>query len=83
MKIIEPTHKEIMQSLNCGWFGSYRKGQCECYSRCQFKDCYEREKKILTRIEYTEEEIKEAQEQNAKAMADIAKALDEFYGEEE
>lgn len=82
MKIIEPTHKEIMQSLNCRWFGSYRKGQCECNNRCQFKDCYENEKRRLTRTKYTEEEIKQAQERNAKAMNDINSALDELWGKE-
>lgn len=82
MKIIEPTHKEIMQYLMCGWFGSYENGECECESRCQFKDCYENAKKFLTRTEYTPEEIQEAQEHNTKAMQDIKKALDEFWGEE-
>lgn len=79
MKTIKPTHKEIMQHLNCCWFGSYRKGQCECKNRCQFKDCYENAKEFLTRTEYTPEEIQQAQEHNAKAMSEIDKALHELF----
>ena len=83
MKIIEPTHKEIMQFLDCCYYSRWHKGQCECHSPHQFKDCYERAIRQLTRYEYTDEEIKQGQEANAKAMLDIERALAIFHGEEE
>lgn len=81
MKTIEPTHKEIMDYLDCCWYGKYHKGQCQCNSKCQFKDCYEQAKTKLTRTELTEEEIKAKQEQNQKTMDEIKKALDGLWGE--
>ena len=79
MRIIEPAHKDIMQYLDCCYFGKYHKGQCECHSRNQFKSCYENAKKRLTRYIYTDEEIQQSIDKNAKAMADIEKALSEFF----
>lgn len=79
MKIVEPTHKEIMQYLDCCFFGQYHKGQCQCHNRCQFKDCYEEAKERLTSHIYTEEEIRKQQEKNAKAMNEIDKALHELF----
>ena len=79
MKIIEPTHKEIMQYLDCCHYTRWHKGQCECQSRGQFKSCYEQAKKRLTRQIYTEEEIQQQQEKNAQAMKDIENALSELF----
>lgn len=79
MKIIEPTHKEIMQYLNCCYYTRWHKGECECSNRKQFKSCYEHAKKQLTQTEYTEEEIRKHQKQNTKAMAEINKALRKLF----
>lgn len=79
MKVIEPTHKEIMKYLDCCYYGKWHKGICECHSPCQFKDCYENAKRQLTRTEYTDEEIQKMQEENAKAMAEIDKVLHELF----
>ena len=78
MKIIEPTHKEIMQFLDCCHYSRWHRGQCTCHNREQFKSCYEQAKRQLTRTEYTEEEIQRGQEQNARAMEAINKAIEEF-----
>ena len=59
MKIIEPTHEQIMKYLNCCYYGYYNKTQCQCNNPRQFKSCYENAKKQLTYTEYTEEEIAE------------------------
>lgn len=45
MKIIEPTHKEIMRFLDCCYYSKWHKGQCECHSPSQFKSCYENAKR--------------------------------------
>lgn len=66
MTIIEPSHKEIMQYLDCFYHSRWHKGQCQCLMPCQFKHCYEDAKKRLTRYIYTDEEIKQAQEKAAK-----------------
>ena len=81
MEKISPSHKEIMDYLDCCWFTSYHKGICECKSKCQFKDCYAEAKKRLTKTVYTEEEIKQKQEQNKKSMNDIERALRLFHGD--
>lgn len=83
MKRIEPSHEEIMQYLDCCYFNSWHKGICECKSHCQFFDCYAAAKEKLTKTVYTEEEIKQKQEANAKAMLDIERALAAFHGEDE
>lgn len=75
MKKIEPTHKEIMEYLDCCYYSRWHKGICECKSPNQFKSCYEAAKKRLTRTVLTEEEIKQKQKTNAKAMLDIERAL--------
>lgn len=75
MKVIKPDKKEVWESLKgsgCCWLGG--NGKCRCYQR-SLKECFQAEEKRLTRTEYTEEEIKQNQEQNEKAMADIEKAL--------
>ncbi len=79
MKIIEPTHKEIMQFLDCCHYSKWHKGQCTCHAPGQFKSCYEQAKRRLTRTEYTEEEIQQAREENAKAMEAINKAIEELF----
>lgn len=79
MKVIEPTHKEIMQFLDCCYYGRWHKGQCECNNPHQFKDCYENAKRQLTKYEYTEEEIRVGQERNKKAMEDINRMLAEMF----
>lgn len=83
MKIVEPTHKEVMEDLDCCYYSHWHKGICECKSPNQFKSCYEAAKKRLTRIVLTEEEIKKGQEANVKAMLDIERALAIFRGEVE
>ena len=82
MQKIEPTHKEIMEHLDCCYYTKWHRGVCECRSRCQFKDCYAAAKKRLTKTVLTEEEIKQKQEANAKAMLDIERVLATFHGEE-
>ena len=77
---VEPTHNEIMNSLSCGWFRSYNKGNCQCHDRDAFKSCYNSAKARLTKTVYTEEEIAQAKEASAKAMADLEKAMDECFG---
>lgn len=72
---IEPPHKEIMQYLDCCFYGKWHKGQCECHNKAQFKDCYEAAKAQLTKTVLTDEEIKQGQERNAKAMDAIDEAL--------
>ena len=82
MERIEPTHKEIMTELDCCYYSRWHKGICECKSPNQFKSCYEAAKKRLTRTVLTEEEIKQEQKTNAKAMLDIKRALATFHGED-
>ena len=78
MKVITPTEKEVFNSLRlggCTWCG----GQgCQCYSR-QLKNCYKEEEKRLTRVEYTEEEIREFQEVNKKTWEDIDEVLNSLF----
>ena len=81
MERIEPTHKEIMENLDCYYYSRWHKGICECKSPNQFKSCYEAANKRLTRTVLTEEEIKKGQEANAKAMLDIERVLAIFHGE--
>ena len=81
MKKIEPTHKEIMEHLDCCYYSRWHKGICECKSPNQFKNCYEAAKKRLTRTGLTEEEIKQGQEANTKAMLEIERALAILSGE--
>ena len=83
MKIVEPTHKEVMAELDCCYYSRWHKGICECKSPNQFKSCYEAAKKRLTRTVLTEEEIEQKQKVNAKAMLDIERALAIFHGEDE
>lgn len=83
MEKIEPTHKEIMAELDCCYYSRWHKGICECKSPNQFKNCYEAAKKRLTRTGLTEEEIKQGQEANTKAMLEIERALAIFHGEDE
>ena len=83
MKKIEPTHKEILEHLDCFYYSRWHKGICECKSPNQFKSCYEAAKKRLTRTVLTEEEIMQKQKANAKAMLDIERALATFHGEDE
>lgn len=75
MEKIEPTHKEIMKYLDCCYYGYWHKGICECRSPNQFKSCYEAAKAQLTKTVLTDEEIKQGQEQNTKAMDAINEAL--------
>ena len=75
MKIVEPTHKEIMEHLDCCYYSRWHKGICECQSPNQFKSCYEAAKKRLTRTVLAEEEIMQKQKANAKAMLEIERAL--------
>lgn len=79
MKIIEPTHKEIMRYLNCGYYGYWNKNKCQCHNQKQFKSCYESAKERLTRTEYTEEEIAVQREHNKKAMQEMNEALKWLY----
>ena len=81
MEKIEPTHEEIMAALDCCYYSRWNRGICECKSPNQFKSCYEAAKKRLTRTVLTEEEIKQRQEANAKAMLDIDRALAIFHEE--
>ena len=81
MKKIEPTHKEIMEHLDCCYYSRWHKGICECQSPNQFKSCYEAAKKRLTRTVLTEEEIIQKQKANAKAMLEIERALAILSGE--
>ena len=83
MKKIEPTHKEIMEYLDCCYYGHWHKGICECKSPNQFKSCYEAAKKQLTKTVLTEEEIIQKQKTNAKAMLNIERTLATFHGEDE
>lgn len=83
MEKIEPTHKEIMQYLDCCYYGYWHKGICECRSPEQFKSCYEVAKRQLTKMVWAEEEIMQKQEASAKAMLDIERALAIFHGEED
>lgn len=80
MEKIEPTKKQVFDELRystgCCWLGGTG---CQCYSR-QLCYCFNETKKRLTKTEYTEEEIKEAQARNAEAMDNIKKALDNFHG---
>lgn len=80
MKVVVPTKQEVFNSLRakgCCWVG----GQgCQCYSR-QLKDCYCAEEKHITKISYTDDEIKQMQLNNQKAMAEINRILDETFGD--
>ena len=81
MEKIEPTKKQVFDELRygtgCCWLGG---SGCHCYSR-QLCQCFNEMKERLTTIEYTKEEIAEAQKRNAKAMQDIAHALALFHEE--
>ena len=68
-----------MQFLDCCHYSKWHKGQCTCHTSEQFKSCYEQAKRQLTRTEYTEEEIQQGQEENARAMEAIKKAIDELF----
>lgn len=81
MKRIEPTHKEVMEDLDCCYYSRWHKGICECKSPNQFKSCYEAAKKRLARTVLTEEEIMQKQKANAKAMLEIERALAILSGE--
>ena len=81
MKKIEPTHREIVEYLDCCYYSRWHKGICECKSPNQFKSCYEAAKKRLTRTVLTEEEIMQKQKANAKAMLEIERALAILSGE--
>ena len=83
MERIEPTHKEIMEYLDCCYYSRWHKGICECKSPNQFKSCYEAAKGRLTKTILTEEEIMQKQKANAKAMLDIERALAILSGEDE
>lgn len=76
-----PTKKQVFDELRygtgCCWLGG---SGCYCYSR-QLCNCFNEMKERLTRTEYTEEKIAEAQKRNAKAMQDIAQALALFHEE--
>jgi hypothetical protein len=78
MKIIEPTHKEVMQNLRCCHYGYLNKNSCICHNHKQFKGCYERMKKSLTTKIYTADEIAEQQKNNNKAMEALKSFLNEF-----
>lgn len=78
MKVIEPTHEEIMQSLNCCYYSYFNKNSCICNNPGQFKSCYQREKERLTEKIYTDEELAEQQKNNNKAMQELKSFLDEF-----
>ena len=83
MERIEPTQREIMGELDCCYYSRWHKGMCECKRPNQFESCYEAAKKRLTKTVLTEEEIKQEQKINAKAMLDIERALAIFHGEVE
>ena len=78
MKVIEPTHKEIMQNLNCCHYSYLNKNSCICHSHKQFKSCYEREKIRLTEKIYTANEIEQQQKNNDKAMQELKNFFNEF-----
>lgn len=80
MTLKEPTHKEIMDFLDCCHYSRWHEGQCTCYTREQFKSCYESAKSQLALTEDTEEEIQKGRARNAKSMEAIKKALDELFG---
>ena len=78
MKVITPPEKEVFNSLRlggCTWCGGHG---CQCYSR-QLENCYKEEEKRLTRVEYTEEEIREFQEVNKKTWEDIDEVLNSLF----
>lgn len=78
MKVKEPSKQEVFNSLRafgCCWLG----GQgCECKSR-QLSSCYKAEQSRLTKTMLTEEEIKQAKANNAKAMNELAELLNECF----
>lgn len=78
MKIIEPTHKEIMEDLNCCLYSYLNKDSCICHNPSQFKDCYKSAKMRLTKKIYTAEEIAEHRKNNEKAMQELHSFFDEF-----
>ena len=78
MKVIEPTHKEVMQSLGCCYHNYLNKSSCICRNPKQFKSCYEKEKIRLTEKIYTAEEIAEKKKVNNKAMQELKNFLNEF-----
>lgn len=82
MKRIEPTHKEIMEYLDCCYYSRWHKGICECKSQNQFKDCYAAAKERLMKTVLTDEEIKQQQEENKKSMLEIDKALNMLHGDD-
>lgn len=79
MKIIEPTHEEIVKYLNCVYYGCYDKNKCQCHNPRQFKSCYENAKKQLTRTELNAKEIEQGREINKKTWGEINSLLDEVF----
>lgn len=80
MKYVSPSINEVYNSLRasgCCWLGG--KG-CECYSR-QLKQCYQAEEKRLTKTVYTDDEIKQMQIENQKAMAEINEAINAAFND--
>ena len=45
----------------------------------KLKNCYKQEEERLTRVEYTEEEIREFQEVNKKTWEDIDEVLNSLF----
>lgn len=78
MKVKKPSKQEVFNSLRafgCCWLG----GQgCECKSR-QLSSCYKAEEIRLTKTMLTEEEIKAAKANNAKAMNELDELLNECF----
>lgn len=80
MQVIKPTKQEVFRELRqftgCCWLGGTG---CECRSR-QLGICYKEAEQRLTKTILTDEEIKQAQEQNQKSMDAITNALNELFG---
>jgi len=78
MRRIEPTHLEIMKSLNCVHHGYLGRHKCICTNPGMFKGCYEIEKERLTKIEYTEAEIEQQKKNNEIAMQELHSFFEEL-----
>lgn len=82
MKVVEPSHKEIMKHLDCCHYSKWHEGQCTCFcAKDNFQTCYEEAKKHLTKTVYEADEIEHGQARNKQSMDMINKAIAEAFGD--
>ena len=75
MKIKEPSQSEIfreMKANGCCWLGGHG---CQCHCKCNWNGCFVATKEHLTKVEYTEAEVKQQQVENEKFCNEVDEML--------